>query len=184
MIPGKTRTCPHCKATILESAAVCPGCNHHLRFDPSQMPQMQPAATPLKVEGTLRHPPEGEAWEYSIVLSVRNERGEEVTRQVVGVGALQPSDQRTFSLAVELFVPRTLREVSSVQQPAAPADGDRRAGFRDPRVRDPRPRPAGVRDPGAAQGAPPLPPDPRPSVRESQPQPQPQPPGVPPPDRK
>ncbi|HTY49282.1 MAG TPA: hypothetical protein VMB48_06290 [Steroidobacteraceae bacterium] len=176
MIPGKTRTCPHCKATILESAVVCPGCNHHLRFDPSVMQQMQPAATPLKVEGTLRHPPEGDAWEYSIVLSVRNERGEEVTRQVVGVGALQPADQRTFTLAVELFVPRTLREVKPQEQPAAPAaDQDRRAGFRDPRIRDPRSRPAGLlRDAGAAppRGAPPLPPDPRPPAREPQARPQ------------
>ena len=32
--PGRTRTCPHCKATILESASVCPACHHHLRFDP------------------------------------------------------------------------------------------------------------------------------------------------------
>ena len=30
---GATRTCPHCRATILESAIVCPGCRHHLRFD-------------------------------------------------------------------------------------------------------------------------------------------------------
>ena len=29
---GRTRVCPHCKATILESAAVCPQCQHHLRF--------------------------------------------------------------------------------------------------------------------------------------------------------
>ena len=170
MIPGKTRTCPHCKATILESAAVCPGCNHHLRFDPALMQQMLPAASPLKVEGTLRHPPQGDAWEYSIVLSVRNERGEEVTRQVVGVGALQPAEQRTFTLAVELFVPRTLREVKPETQPKPPVDPDRRTGFRDPRIRDQRPRPAGTRDP-APRGAPPLPPDPRTVVRESQPPP-------------
>ena len=30
---GATRTCPHCKATILESASVCPACRGHLRFD-------------------------------------------------------------------------------------------------------------------------------------------------------
>ena len=30
---GATRTCPHCKATLLESAAVCPACRGHLRFD-------------------------------------------------------------------------------------------------------------------------------------------------------
>ncbi len=40
-----------------------------------------------------------------MMVSVKNERGEEVTRQVVGVGALQPGEGRTFSFAVEVFVP-------------------------------------------------------------------------------
>jgi hypothetical protein len=39
-------------------------------------------------------------------VAIRNAKGEEVARQVVGVGALQPSDERTFSLAVEVFKPR------------------------------------------------------------------------------
>lgn len=109
--PGKTRTCPHCRSTILDSATVCPGCNHHLRFDPSGAGQrMVPAATPLRVEGTLRHPSGGEAWEYSVVLAIRNERGQEIARQVVGVGALQPAEARTFTLAVELFKTAELRE--------------------------------------------------------------------------
>ena len=30
---GATRVCPHCKATILESASVCPACRGHLRYD-------------------------------------------------------------------------------------------------------------------------------------------------------
>ena len=30
---GATRVCPHCKATVLENSAVCPGCRHHLRFN-------------------------------------------------------------------------------------------------------------------------------------------------------
>ena len=30
---GATRSCPHCKTVILESASVCPACKHHLRFD-------------------------------------------------------------------------------------------------------------------------------------------------------
>ncbi|HSC22526.1 MAG TPA: hypothetical protein VLG08_02335, partial [Casimicrobiaceae bacterium] len=30
--PGATRACPHCRETILESAVVCPGCKHYLRF--------------------------------------------------------------------------------------------------------------------------------------------------------
>src|ERR1700728_115339 len=123
MNPGKTRSCPHCKATILESATVCPGCLHHLRFDPAAQ-RMLPAATPLRVEGTIRHPPGGGTWEYSIVLAVRNERGEEITRQVVGVGALAPADVRSFSLSVELFAPQTLaRDPRTDARGSAPASG-------------------------------------------------------------
>jgi hypothetical protein len=62
-----------------------------------------PAFSPLRVEGTIRHPDVGEPWEYSVVISIKNEKGEEVARQVVGVGALQPQEHRTFSLAVEVF---------------------------------------------------------------------------------
>jgi hypothetical protein len=64
-----------------------------------------PSFSPLKVEGTIRHPVGGGPWEYSVVVSVRNDRGEEIARHVVGVGALHPSEQRTFTLAVEVFVP-------------------------------------------------------------------------------
>lgn len=40
-----------------------------------------------------------------MVLSIRDQRGEEITRQVVGVGAMQTSDERTFTLTVEVFKP-------------------------------------------------------------------------------
>ena len=40
-----------------------------------------------------------------MVMTIRNERGEEVARQVVGVGALSPSESRTFTLSVEVFTP-------------------------------------------------------------------------------
>ena len=103
--PGTTRICPHCKTAILESAAVCPACRHHLRFAPGAERRAVPSFSPLRVEGTIRHPPTGEAWEYSVMLSIRNDRGEEITRQVVGVGALHPAEQRTFTLAVEMFTP-------------------------------------------------------------------------------
>jgi hypothetical protein len=53
----------------------------------------------------VRHPEAGEAWEYSIVISVKNDRGDEVTRQVVGVGALQPGEGRTFTVSVDVFTP-------------------------------------------------------------------------------
>ena len=104
--PGKTRTCPPCKATILESLSICPGCLHHLRFD-SDAAKRQVAATPaLRVEGVIRHPPLEEAWEYFVVIAIRNDRGEEVARQVVNVGALQGAEKRTFTLSVEMLPPQ------------------------------------------------------------------------------
>ena len=41
VLTGKTRTCPHCKSTILESSSVCPACQHHLRFDPKGDPRSE-----------------------------------------------------------------------------------------------------------------------------------------------
>lgn len=102
-LPGATRICPHCKATILESASVCPACRHHLRFDSDANARASARFSPLHVEGTIRHPPSDGAWEYSMVLSIKNDRGEEITRQVVGVGALFSGDERTFTLSVEAF---------------------------------------------------------------------------------
>ena len=100
---GATRTCPHCKATILESAAVCPACRGHLRFDSASAAATATAASkfsPLQVEGTIQAPEDG-AYEYTMVLTIRNERGEEINRQLVGVGALFPGENRSFSVVVE-----------------------------------------------------------------------------------
>jgi hypothetical protein len=104
--PGKTRACPHCKATILESLSICPGCLHHLRFDQEAAKRQVAATSALRVEGVIQHPTRDEAWEYFVVISVRNDRGEEVTRQVVGVGALQGNEKRTFTLSVEVLPPQ------------------------------------------------------------------------------
>jgi hypothetical protein len=100
---GKTRTCPHCKATILESLSICPGCLHHLRFDQEAAKRQVAATSALRVEGVIRHPPLEEPWEYFVVIAIRNDRGEEVTRQVVSVGALQSTEKRTFALSVEVL---------------------------------------------------------------------------------
>jgi hypothetical protein len=100
---GATRTCPHCKATILESSSVCPACRHHLRFDPEVARRAAQTTSALRVEGTIRHPSEGEPWEYSMVLSIRNDRDEEIDRKIVGVGAMRPGEARTFTLTVEVF---------------------------------------------------------------------------------
>lgn len=100
---GATRNCPHCQETILESAAVCPACKHHLRFDGAAAITPDPdTITPLKVDGSIRNPTAGSAWEYSMVLTIRDERGQEIARRLIGVGALQGDEQRTFSLSVEM----------------------------------------------------------------------------------
>jgi hypothetical protein len=103
--PGKARLCPHCKATILQSATICPACDHSLRFDSKRTRRAPPSFSPLRVEGTIKHPDAGEAWEYSIALSILDGEGKEITRQIVSVGALNPEEQRTFRLAVEVFTP-------------------------------------------------------------------------------
>jgi uncharacterized protein YbaR (Trm112 family) len=99
---GATRSCPHCKATILESAVICPACKHYLRYDSDANPA-KAKQVPLQVEGTIRHPANGDPWEYSIVLVIRDEHGKEIGRQVVGVGAMHAGDERSFSLSVEVF---------------------------------------------------------------------------------
>lgn len=103
--PGATRSCPHCRTTILESAVVCPACRHHVRFGAGGKlgTVRAPDLVPLRVEGTVRHGGGAHAWEYSVVVTVCNARGEEVSRQVVGVGPLPPGEERTFTLAVEAF---------------------------------------------------------------------------------
>jgi hypothetical protein len=128
---GKTRTCPHCKAVILESLSICPGCMHHLRFDSEAAKRQVAATSALKVEAMIRHPPVEEAWEYYVTISIRNDRGEEVDRQVVNVGALQGAEKRTFTLSVEVLPPRAPEEgpgeqrsadrPNAVAAPAAPA---------------------------------------------------------------
>ncbi len=99
-VAGKSRVCPHCRATILDSSSVCPACHRYLRFEQTAAQRPVTTLSPMHVAGTIRHPDSGEAWEYSVVLSVRDESGAEISRQVVGVGALRPQEQRTFDLAV------------------------------------------------------------------------------------
>jgi Zn finger protein HypA/HybF involved in hydrogenase expression len=94
---GATRTCPHCRATILESAIVCPGCRHHLRFDKDAKPGGAAAThTAWQIDGTI----DAERTE-------RNERNEEIARQIINVGALQGVERRTFSLSIEMSDPKT-----------------------------------------------------------------------------
>ncbi len=99
--PGATRECPHCRETILESATRCPACRHYLRYEAGVEAPPVPALAPLRIEGSIRHPADGDPWEYTVVVSLRNDRGEEIARKLVGVGAMSPNEQCTFTLLVE-----------------------------------------------------------------------------------
>ena len=48
------------------------------------------------------------------MVSITNERGEE-TRQVVGVGAIQPGDERKFTVSVEVFAPSIMADAPEVE---------------------------------------------------------------------
>jgi hypothetical protein len=96
-----TRQCPHCRETILESAARCPSCRHYLRYDDRSDAAVAPAITPLRIEGSIRHPEDGDPWEYTVVVTVQNDRGEEIARKLVGVGAMDANEQCTVTLSVE-----------------------------------------------------------------------------------
>jgi uncharacterized protein YbaR (Trm112 family) len=107
--PGATRACPHCRETILESAGVCPACRKFLRFDAASDEAPAPALTPLSIEGSIRHPADGEPWEYTVVVSIRNDRGEETARKLIGVGAMSANEERTFTLSVEVVSAKSRR---------------------------------------------------------------------------
>jgi len=100
---GATRVCPHCKAQVLASSAICPGCQHHLRFNATDARPEVAGYPALRVEGSFQHPEAGLACEYTVVVALTNERGERLARQVVNVGALQPGESRSVSLSVEIL---------------------------------------------------------------------------------
>lgn len=104
---GATRVCPHCKATVLQSASICPGCHHHLRFNvaTSTEPQVKGFAA-MSIEGTINHRNKDEACEYCVVISITNEQGEKIARHVVGVGALQPGERHKYSFSVNVIPAR------------------------------------------------------------------------------
>jgi hypothetical protein len=114
---GATRVCPHCKATVLENSAVCPGCHHHLRFNAGTAQGASAEGyCALDVDGTIRHKVASEPCEYCVVLDVRNERGEQVVRQVVGVGVLQAGEVRRLHVAVDML---PVRKQVAAPPPAA-----------------------------------------------------------------
>jgi len=100
---GATRVCPHCKAVVLQSASICPGCQHHLRFNTVNAEPQAKALTAMRIEGSIHHKERGESCEYCVVVAITNAQGERIARQVVGVGALQPGERHQYSFSVELM---------------------------------------------------------------------------------
>jgi hypothetical protein len=103
---GKTRSCPHCRATILESAAVCPACRHHLRFENRRGAEPLPASqVKLRVSGQFAREAASGPGEYHVVVVIRDAGGAELARKVIGVGGLAPGEERKVDLTVEIFDP-------------------------------------------------------------------------------
>jgi len=115
---GSTRICPHCRSEILQSATTCPACRHFLRYEAVKGSfKPPPAVEPLRVEATVRQPPSGKGCEYSLVVTVRNDRGEELTRQVIAVGGIKPAEARIFTVWIEAYTPETV-SASPLSEPA------------------------------------------------------------------
>ena len=105
---GKTRSCPHCRATILESASVCPACRHHLRFENRRGAEQLPQAASqvaFKVSGEFGRRAAAGPGEYHVVVVIRDAGGAELARKVIGVGGLAPGEERKIDLSVEIFDP-------------------------------------------------------------------------------
>jgi hypothetical protein len=80
---------------------VCPACRHYLHYGASADAPTAPVLTPLLIEGNIRHPPGAEPWEYTVVVSIRDDLGVEIARKLIGVGAITANEQRSFTLSVE-----------------------------------------------------------------------------------
>ena len=52
------------------------------------------------------------------MVSITDDRGAEVARQIVGVGAIKPGEQRKFTVAVEVFAPDAAAEPETGATPS------------------------------------------------------------------
>ena len=87
----------------------------------------------LEVEGQVCHPAGEEPYEYSIVVTVCNEKGQEIARKLVAVGALQGGESCSVALSVEVLptrAPQKVEPAPAVLRPERtappPASGGRR----------------------------------------------------------
>jgi hypothetical protein len=100
----------------------CPACQRRLRFDTGTAAQAA-AICPLRVEGTIHHSPSETPWEYSVLVQVRDAQGAVVAKHVVGVGAIQPGDTRTFTLQVEMRGQEETAHAATAARPPATERG-------------------------------------------------------------
>jgi hypothetical protein len=114
---GATRVCPHCKAVVLQSANICPGCQHHLRFNTVNAEPQTKTVSAMRIEGSIHHAGRGEQCEYCVVVSITNQQGEKIARNVVGVGALQPGEKHQYSFSVELMPVRSAPKIPPAKDP-------------------------------------------------------------------
>jgi len=138
---------------VLESAAVCPGCHHHLRFGGSGTPSPDETYSALSLDGTISHRGSDKPCEYCIVVDVRSERGETLVRQVVGVGALQPGDLRRVNVSIDMMPVSTTAaaKAAAAKAPSAPTATPLAAKAAGPAAGAPAtsaPQPAAVARPG------------------------------------
>ena len=91
----------------MQSANICPGCQHHLRFSATNSEPQSAAVSAMRIEGSINHAGgRGEQCEYCVVVAITNEQGEKIARQVVGVGALQPGERHKYIFSVEVIPAR------------------------------------------------------------------------------
>lgn len=65
------------------------------------------------------------------MVTITNDRGVELTRQIVGVGAIKPGEQRKFTVAVEVFAPEEASEAETTTTP--PVTRESLSSLRRPR---------------------------------------------------
>ncbi len=97
---GEKRACPHCRTVMLASLAVCPKCGHHVAFGGTG--EARERRVPLTIEGAISSDA-GTPVEYMVTVTICDEKGNELDRQIVGVGALSTADKRTIRLTVETY---------------------------------------------------------------------------------